>query len=157
MNNNLDMMKMMEQMISMSQTLEKSKDTENKQNEMFKLLESMNSINSNKKTIEPKEIYFYDDDILTSNLAIIKCTIPYLKIEQQKILGIMVKLIEIQKLQEKYTYMEKNKLNYKYHDWQHELLESLLYYVDEDKHKKIENAIKFLDMKNLLDNLKSEL
>ena len=55
------------------------------------------------KILSEQKVKYYDDEINTPTLKIIKAIVPYLNLESQKQLGIMIKIIEIQRLSEFYS------------------------------------------------------
>lgn len=97
---------------------------------------------------------FYDNEIITPELKAVKSAIPHLELKYQKSLGILVKLIEIQKLFELYG----NKLylmeTHKDKDWKRNMLKSIRIHMTEEKKVKIDLMLTTLNLYELLLKMK---
>lgn len=93
----------------------------------------------------------FDEELQTQDIKIIKSVIPYMNITQQKMVGILVKLMEIkillEKTEEEQIVTAQNEDNSQLH---RDILMSIQPYCSNDKQNMLNMILKMLEMKKIL-------
>jgi hypothetical protein len=161
--NQMDMFKMMEQAKALKDMMGTPENTEEnsaqnnqgdsnsfvKMMQMMEIMKMFNKPNAANNTYE-KEVFF-DEPIFTPELKSLKAAIPYLDYPHQKNMAMLVKLIEIKKLQEMYDNQEISTLNKdEYGDWRKGMLTAIRPHMTDEKKLMIDTVVKMLEVREML-------
>lgn len=168
-----DMLKIFEQAAAMSKMMNPDSESAKAQGEwlekmtamieVVKLMKAMQPPQALSKVRAPFEVKaprqeqpdpdFYDAPIHTPALRTIKAAIPHLDYRYQKNLGVMVKLIEIQRLLEMYNERIVASECQGGNNWRRDMLQAIHPHVPEEKQNMLELLIKMIDIKEILENM----
>lgn len=135
--------------------------------QMMKVISEINNENNIEKesqkqekkdeiVVAKKEKYYmqpFDNDLQTPAIRTIKAAIPHLEYKYQKNMGILVKVIELDNLLKKYKNMTVEVQGTTNTDWKKGMLLSIKPQMDYKKQQMIEMLIKFIDLKEIMENL----
>ncbi len=149
----MDMFKMFEQAMSLSEMFKEqagNQDTEQNSGPDFqKLMQMMQMFNSFNQTGNQSE------NLHTSNpqtpdlswqIMCINAALPYLEFRFQKILGIMIRFMELQNILE--LTEESVDMHYR-HDWRQGMLNAMKPFVSPANQQKIDFLIKFIELTDI--------
>ena len=103
-----------------------------------------------------KNVAYFEDDINTPAIKTIKSALPYLDYKYQKNIGVAVKLIEIQRILDKYSSVVVNMEITKNKNWRKNMILAIRPHMEEEKRQMIDMLINFMDMKDILDRLQNK-
>lgn len=146
-----------EKMIKMAQMMQviseigDNNETDKKDNE--KPYKEKVVVSENPKKEEKYYVQPFDNDLQTPAIRTIKAAIPHLEYKYQKNMGILVKVIELDNLLKKYKNMTVEVQSNVNADWRKGMLLSIKPQLDYKKQQMIEMLIKFMDLKDIMENL----
>ncbi len=148
-----DTQRLVEQAMSLSRLFGKgdqANDNAQMVNQMMDMYKALRSFQSDiTKPTESVSETVFDDEINTPAIKSIKAAIPYLEPRYQKNVGLMIKLIEIQRLIEVYSNRAvalNDGVN-----WKRGMLTAIRPHVVGEKQALIDKLIKVMDMKELIE------
>lgn len=182
--NELDMMKVMTQAMELSKVLKGSdeasgekksgSDEDNDMESMLKMMEivSLLSNTMSKPEVEldeqrkevsneflggefNKHMAYFENDINTPAIKTIKSALPYLDYKYQRNIGVAVKLIEIQRILDKYSSAAINMEITKDKNWRKNMILAIRPHMEKEKRQMIDMLINFMDMKEIIDRLQN--
>lgn len=120
-----------------------------------KLLADMLKPTAEKKEEKAAEVKYmplaFDEEIQTQDMKIIKSVIPFMALNQQKVVGIAIKLIEIRNILDK---SEQGNIesaeNVDKDAWYKGVLSAVKPYCDDKKQNSINVVMRMLEMKKIL-------
>ncbi len=117
--------------------------------ELFNLFKTEEPTQNKSENLNHESKDFFDSQIHSPSIMTIKAAIPFLDYHQQRNIGIMIKVIEIQKLIEIYSsqMVTQNKRN---GEWRREMLQSIRPHIDENKRYMLDVLIKYMDIKAIM-------
>lgn len=178
-NGEIDMLKVLEQAMALSKTFQndnkestQQKTDDNNMEGMLKMAEMFSLINkvtskqeTHKKQKEDtkntlytemfNEETYFETDINTPAIKTIKSALPYLDYKYQKNIGVAIKLIEIQRILDKYSTVAVNMNITKNKNWRKNMILAIRPHMEEEKKQMIDTIIKFMDIKEIVERIKS--
>ena len=90
----------------------------------------------------------FDEQLQTQNMKMIKSIIPYMDLNHQKLFGVIIKCMEIQKLMERKEDVSAASLNPKHQ--REDMLKALKPYCSKQNQQNIDMLMKLFEMKEIL-------
>jgi|GEM_PF-1835644 len=98
-----------------------------------------------------RHVSYFEEDINTPAIKTIKSALPYLDYKYQRNIGVAVKLIEIQRILDKYSSAVMNMEITKNENWRRDMILAIRPHMEEEKRQMIDMLINFMDIKAILD------
>ncbi len=154
----MDMFKMFEQAMSLSEMFKEqagNQDTEQNSGPDFqKLMQMMQMFNTfNQAGNQSENVHSGNQQTpdLSWQIMCINAALPYLEFRFQKILGIMIRLMEMQEILE----LPEDSVNMHYnHDWRRGMLNAIKPHTSPANQQKIDFLIKMIELYDIRNNIK---
>lgn len=181
--NGLDMMKMMAEAMRLSKVLNGDGEDNKVDNEtedmdgMENMLQMIKMVSLISNTMKPnleisnqtteisknfsgeefiKHVSYFEEDVNTPAIKTIKSALPYLDYKYQRNIGVALKLIEIQRILDKYSSAVENMDITKNENWRKDMILAIRPHMEEEKRRMIDMLINLMEIKAILDRTQSQ-
>jgi hypothetical protein len=163
-----DINKLIEQAMSMSKIIGIDTNNFNHTNKdlnmeelmkTFQMLQSLQGASSygDSDTYANKDYGYSSYNMLElyPNLKAVQSAIPFLEVNQQRTLNIIIKFLEIKQLEKTYKNIESTSSVYKNPNWKYDMIKAMKPHLNDSKKNNIDMLLNIIEMKSMLKNLET--